>query len=237
MRGGAFEQDLGDMDADATAAAITRHRPEIVGIKVAHYAGPGWEPVDRAVAAARATGTRVMVDFGGHVPELSLEDLLLHRLGPGDIFTHAYADVKGRTAVVDDRGLLRPFVRAARARQILFDVGYGGRASSSRRRLRRSRRASPGHREHGHPSIEPPGLDARSPGRALQARRPGPRRARPREAEHGRAGGRHRAARSRAPRGGRGRRPRRAGGGAGALHLRRRGGGEGRGLRCASRAR
>jgi dihydroorotase len=125
MRGGAFEQDLGDMDAAATGAAITRYRPEIVGVKVAHYAGPGWEPVDRAVAAARATGTRVMVDFGGHVPELSLEELLLRRLGPGDLFTHAYAHVKGRTAVVDDRGVLRPFVRAARARQVLFDVGYG----------------------------------------------------------------------------------------------------------------
>jgi dihydroorotase len=125
MRGGAFEQDLGDMDAAATGAAITRYRPEIVGVKVAHYAGPGWEPVDRAMAAARATGTRVMVDFGGHVPELSLEELLLRRLGPGDLFTHAYAHVKGRTAVVDDRGVLRPFVRAARARQILFDVGYG----------------------------------------------------------------------------------------------------------------
>jgi dihydroorotase len=113
------------MDAAATAKIIAQNPGEIVGIKVAHYAGPGWEPVDRAVAAARATGTRVMVDFGGHQPELSLEDLLLRRLGPGDIFTHAYADVKGRTAIVDGRGVLRPYVRAARERGILFDLGYG----------------------------------------------------------------------------------------------------------------
>src|SRR5262249_31766144 len=111
MRGGAFEQDLRDMDAQATARIIEAHRAEIVGVKVAHYAGPGWEPVDRAVAAARATGTRVMVDFGGHVPELSLEELLLRRLGPGDLLTHAYADVKGRTALVDARGVLHPYAR------------------------------------------------------------------------------------------------------------------------------
>ena len=126
MRGGAFEQDLGDMDARATARIIEEHRAEIVGVKVAHYAGPGWEPVDRAVAAARATGTRVMVDFGGHVPELSMEDLLLHHLGPGDLLTHAYADVKGRTALVDARGVLHPYALRAHQRGIVFDLGYGG---------------------------------------------------------------------------------------------------------------
>jgi dihydroorotase len=126
MRGGAFEQDLGDMDAQATARVIEAHRAEIVGVKVAHYAGPSWEPIARAVVAARATGTRVMVDFGGHVPELSLEELLLRRLGPGDLFTHAYADVKGRTSLVDARGVLHPYVRRAHERGILFDLGYGG---------------------------------------------------------------------------------------------------------------
>jgi dihydroorotase len=126
MRGGRFEQDLGDMDAKATAAAIREHPAEIVGVKVAHYAGPGWDPIDRAVAAARATGTRVMVDFGGHVPELSLEELLLRRLAPGDIFTHVYADVKGRAPVVDARGVLFPHVREAHARGVVFDLGYGG---------------------------------------------------------------------------------------------------------------
>jgi dihydroorotase len=67
-----------------------------------------------------------MVDFGGHVPELSLEDLLLRRMRPGDLFTHAYAGVSGRTAIVDPRALLRPFVRAAHERGVLFDLGYGG---------------------------------------------------------------------------------------------------------------
>lgn len=126
MRGGRFEQDLGDMDARATAAAIEAHRRSIVGIKVAHYAGPGWEPIDRATAAARATGVPVMIDFGGHTPELSLSDLLLRKLQPGDVFTHVYADVRGRTAIVDARGQLRPYVREAHERGIVFDLGYGG---------------------------------------------------------------------------------------------------------------
>jgi dihydroorotase len=126
MRGGRFEQDLGDMDARATAAAIAAHRDVVVGIKVAHYAGPGWEPVERAVAAGTEAGVPVMVDFGGHVPELSVEDLLLHKLRPGDIFTHLYASVRGRTAVVDAAGKVRPYVRAAQDRGILLDLGHGG---------------------------------------------------------------------------------------------------------------
>jgi dihydroorotase len=128
MRGGAFEQDLGDMVAQATAEAIRQHQAEIVGVKVAHYAGPGWEPITRAVAAARATGTRVMVDFGQHIPPLSLEELLLRRLGPGDIFTHVFADVRGRTPVVDARGALLPYVQKAHERGIVFDLGYGGKS-------------------------------------------------------------------------------------------------------------
>jgi dihydroorotase len=128
MLGGHFEQNPGDLDARATAAMIARHRDEIVGIKVAHWAGPGWEPVTRAVEAAglAGAGARVMVDFGGHVPELSLEELLLRRLRPGDVLTHVYADVHGRTPIVDERGVLRPYVRAARERGIFFDLGYGG---------------------------------------------------------------------------------------------------------------
>jgi dihydroorotase len=126
MRGGGFEQDLADMDARATADTIRAHRDRIVGVKVAHYDGAAWDPVTRAVDAASATGTRVMVDFGEHVPELSLEHLLIDVLRPGDIFTHVYADVPGRTPIVDAAGVLRPFVRAARERGILFDLGHGG---------------------------------------------------------------------------------------------------------------
>jgi dihydroorotase len=126
MRGGPVEQNLSDMDAKLTAMRIRQHQGLIVGVKVAHYSGPEWDPVIRAVAAGRETNVPVMVDFGGHTPPLPLEDLLLKHLRPGDILTHTYAQVGGRIPIVDDNGKVRPFVWEARKRGIIFDAGHGG---------------------------------------------------------------------------------------------------------------
>lgn len=126
MRGGPVEHDLNDMNAMLTAMRIRQFPEHIVGIKVAHYAGPEWDPVDRAVAAGRETDVPVMIDFGGHTPPLSLADLLLKHLRPGDILTHMYAHVRGREPIVDEKGQLRPFVVEARKRGVIFDVGHGG---------------------------------------------------------------------------------------------------------------
>jgi reactive intermediate/imine deaminase len=68
----------------------------------------------------------VMIDFGGNDPPLSLDELLNRRLRPGDVLTHAFAHVRGRQPIVDDKGQLEPFVLAARKRGVLFDVGHGG---------------------------------------------------------------------------------------------------------------
>lgn len=51
-------------------------------------------------------------------------------MAPGDIFTHAFAYVSGRTPIVDAGGALRPCVRTARERGVLFDVGYGAKSFS-----------------------------------------------------------------------------------------------------------
>jgi dihydroorotase len=110
MAGGPFEQDLSDMDARLTAMRIRQHRDHIVGIKVAHYAGPEWDPVTRAVEAGRLTDVPVMIDFGGHTPPLALGELLLTHLRPGDILTHAYAHVRGRQPILDENGKVRPEV-------------------------------------------------------------------------------------------------------------------------------
>jgi dihydroorotase len=125
MKGGPVEQNLSDMDAKLTAMRAAEFPGIVVGVKVAHYRGAEWDPVDRAVAAGELAGIPVMVDFGGHQPPLSLEDLLLNRLRTGDIFTHTYAQVEGRTTIVDEAGTLRPYVRKARERGIVFDVGHG----------------------------------------------------------------------------------------------------------------
>jgi dihydroorotase len=126
MKGGPVEQNLADMDAKLTAMRIRQHPGVIVGIKVAHYSGPEWEPVDRAVQAGTEANVPVMVDFGGHTPPLSLDDLLNTHLRPGDILTHMYAHVRGRSPIVNAQGQVEPFVTAARKRGIVFDVGHGG---------------------------------------------------------------------------------------------------------------
>jgi dihydroorotase len=126
MRGGPVEQNLTDMDPKLTASRARQFKDVIVGVKVAHYAGPEWDPVTRAVAAGREANIPVMVDFGGVTPPLSLEDLLMKHLRPGDILTHAYAHVAGRIPIVDEKATLRPFVLEARKRGIIFDAGHGG---------------------------------------------------------------------------------------------------------------
>jgi dihydroorotase len=110
MKGGKVEQNLMDMDAEQTAFMANKYPDLIVGFKVAHYSGPEWDPVDRAVKAGTIADKPVMIDFGGHTPELSLETLLMEKLRPGDIFTHAFAHVRGRTPIVDESSNVRPYV-------------------------------------------------------------------------------------------------------------------------------
>jgi len=125
MQGGAFEQDLSDMDANLTVEMINNFPDLIVGIKLAHFNGFNWEPVDEVTKAGRLSERPVMIDFGGSKPEMNLDSLLNYKLRKGDIFTHVYANVNGRTAVVKDN-VLNEYVKSAQKKGILFDVGHGG---------------------------------------------------------------------------------------------------------------
>jgi dihydroorotase len=125
MRGGPYEQNLSDMDSKMTAMVVKQHK-EIVGIKVAHYMGAEWDPVDRAVAAGKIANVPVMVDFGGNLPPLSIEELFTKHLRPGDIFTHTFAQLTSRQPIVDSQGKILPFVVEAQKNGIIFDVGHGG---------------------------------------------------------------------------------------------------------------
>ncbi|HLJ18527.1 MAG TPA: amidohydrolase/deacetylase family metallohydrolase [Bryobacteraceae bacterium] len=118
-----FEQDLKDMDAAATAHKAEEHKDLIVGIKVAHYNGPEWTPVERGVEAGTLANIPVMVDFGKFRPERPFQELVLKKLRPGDIYTHTYL---GRVPMLDDNGRVLPYLFAARKRGIIFDVGHGG---------------------------------------------------------------------------------------------------------------
>jgi len=126
MKGGPVEQNLADMDPKLTAMRVRQFPEFIVGIKLAHYEGPEWAPVDRAVEAGSRAGVPVMVDFGSSNPPLSMSDLLLKHLRPGDILTHMYAHVNGRMPLVNAQNQVEPFAIAARERGIIFDVGHGG---------------------------------------------------------------------------------------------------------------
>lgn len=126
MKGGAIEQNITDMDPVATANKVKQYPGIIVGVKLAHYSGPTWEPANLTVKAGTLANIPVMIDFGGSDPELNMETLLLEKLRPGDIFTHCYAHVKGRTALVDKNGKVRPYVFKAQKKGIIFDVGHGG---------------------------------------------------------------------------------------------------------------
>ena len=129
MRGGRFEQDTSDMDSKMAAQVALDNKNDVVGFKVAHFQGQTWAPVDHAVAAGRIADMPIMVDFGGSVPPLPLQDLFMKHLRAGDIFTHTYTLLEGnvRETVVDEATkTVKPFVWEAQKKGIVFDVGYGG---------------------------------------------------------------------------------------------------------------
>ncbi|MGH9160804.1 MAG: amidohydrolase/deacetylase family metallohydrolase [Vicinamibacteraceae bacterium] len=123
MRGEKFEQNLDDMEAEPTAAMARKYPETIVGIKTAHYAGPEWAPVERAVEAGTLAKVPVMVDFGENKPERPLAELVTKKLRPGDIYTHMYSGLRGER---DPSGKVNPGMWQGRKRGVLFDVGHGG---------------------------------------------------------------------------------------------------------------
>jgi dihydroorotase len=123
MRGGKYEQDLEDMSADATARAAIENKDLVVGIKTAHYAGPEWTPVERAVQAGTIAKIPVMVDFGAKYAQRPLKELLTDKLRPGDIYTHCYSGLRGE---LGEDGRPGPGLIEGRRRGVIFDVGHGG---------------------------------------------------------------------------------------------------------------
>ena len=123
MGGGKIEQSVEDMNAKATAEQARKYRGTVVGVKTAHFNGPEWVAVDRAVEAGTAANVPVMVDFGTFRPERPYQELVLKHLRPGDISTHMYL---GAVPMLDDNGKVLPYLFEARKRGIIFDVGHGG---------------------------------------------------------------------------------------------------------------
>ena len=123
MRGGTYENDLNDMEAKPTADMALKYPGLIIGVKTAHYTGPEWAPVERAVEAGTTANIPVMVDFGANKPERPLADLVTKKLRPGDIYTHMYSGLRGE---LDKSGHVNPGMVEGRKRGVIFDVGHGG---------------------------------------------------------------------------------------------------------------
>ncbi|MFN0169147.1 MAG: amidohydrolase/deacetylase family metallohydrolase [Bryobacteraceae bacterium] len=117
------EQDVSDMEPIPTAETAKRNKDVVVGIKIAHFNGPEWVAVERAVEAGKLAGIPVMVDFATFRKERPFQDLVLKKLRAGDIYTHAYLSA---VPMLDEQGHLLPYLFEARKRGVIFDVGHGG---------------------------------------------------------------------------------------------------------------
>src|SRR5262249_56811715 len=111
-----------ERQAGQKAEMALRHKGLIVGIKTAHYAGPEFLPVERAVEAGTIADIPVMVDFGRSYHDRSLLDLMSSKLRPGDIYTHVYSGLRGE---LDSTGRPSLALLVGRRRGILMDVGHG----------------------------------------------------------------------------------------------------------------
>lgn len=117
------EQATSDMKPDEVAALAKKHKDVVVGVKTAHFEGPTWTAVDRALEAGRKAGIPIMVDFGWFLKERPYWQLVTERLRPGDISTHFF---RGPVPIAGPDGKLYDYLNQARARGVKFDVGHGG---------------------------------------------------------------------------------------------------------------
>jgi dihydroorotase len=112
-----------DFDPEALAKLAGKHKDVVAGVKAAHYELPDWKQIDAAVKAGTLANIPVMVDFGYFLAERPYYQLVTSRLRPGDISTHMY---RASVPWVGADGRLHPYLRQARERGVLFDVGHGG---------------------------------------------------------------------------------------------------------------
>jgi dihydroorotase len=116
--------DMRLMAARDALEVAEANRDIIVGIKVRVgrvASGPsGIAPLDVALRVADEAGLPIMVHIDEPPPTY---EAVVERLRPGDVLTHCYRPFPN--APVDGRGRVRPEVRAARERGVIFDIGHG----------------------------------------------------------------------------------------------------------------
>ncbi|MEL7468717.1 MAG: amidohydrolase/deacetylase family metallohydrolase [Pseudomonadota bacterium] len=117
-------QDIRLMDPRGAAEVADANRDLIVGIKVRlgrHASGEqGMTPFEFALQTAEEVGMPMMVHIDEPPP--SYEELI-GRMRPGDVLTHCFRPFPNSPATA--QGTVKPAVRDARKRGVLFDVGHG----------------------------------------------------------------------------------------------------------------
>lgn len=116
--------DLRLCDPREVVAAVRAHEDVVVGVKVrsGRIAGgtSGIAPVDLALEAADRVGLPLMAHIDEPPPGRSE---VLPRLRRGDILTHCFRPFPN--APVFASGAVRPDMRLARERGVVFDIGHG----------------------------------------------------------------------------------------------------------------
>ncbi len=123
MSGKDSETDINDIDPNNAVAVQQKYKDLIVGIKIGHYQGKDWTPFHNAIAACNISDVPLFVEC--HLPNYTLEEQLNH-MRPGDIITHSFENIPERMPVIDSNGVMRPFIKTALQKGVLFDVGHGG---------------------------------------------------------------------------------------------------------------
>ena len=117
-------EDLRLMNPVAAVEMANANRDVIVGIKVRvgrHASGgQGMTPLEYALQVAEETGLPLMAHIDEPPP--SYEDVIA-RLRPGDVLTHAFRPFPNAPCTA--QGSVKPAVRQARERGVLFDIGHG----------------------------------------------------------------------------------------------------------------
>lgn len=122
--------NLADIDKGLASSAIKRHPDFVKGLK-ARMSGSvveqsGIEPLRLAKEIQKENNDLpLMVHIGNNPPNL---DDVVNLLDSNDVITHCYNGKPNK--ILDESGLIKPSVAAARKRGLKLDIGHGGASFS-----------------------------------------------------------------------------------------------------------